>query len=138
MAFSDSDIQEIKNRLGYGNLTELALPYIDVALVFETVVQNNTDAFGMARVSTVILPQLRALDGGSTDATGGQIAASRKRYGVKELVGDVVFDTGGAGGGRTQLDSLLAEKEYWISELEATVRIPRARKLTSGSSVDIY
>jgi hypothetical protein len=138
MAFSDPEIQEIKNRLGYGNLTELALPYVDVALVFETVVQNNTDAYGEARVRTVILPNLRTLDGGSTDATGGIIAKARTRYGIKELVGDVVFDTGGASGGETQFDGILREKEYWISELESTVKVPRARKLTNGQGCEVY
>ena len=134
--FTTDEIQEIKGRLGYGNLTANARPYFDIAMVFEDIVQNFTDDYGIARVRTVILPQLRTLDGGSTDGTGGQIAAARKRYGIKELVGDVVFETGSTG--RTQFDGLLAEIEFWTCELESTLKVKRAPRLRDSSSVEVY
>lgn len=137
-SFTDAETQEIKGRLGYGNLTANARPYFDIARVFEDIVQNFTDDYGIARVRTVILPQLRALDGGSTDATGGVLAHARTRYGIKELVGDVVFDTGGAGGGMNQFDSLLREIEYWTQQLESTLKVKRAPKLHRGSSCEVY
>lgn len=127
MALTPTETQTVKNLMGYGNLTVLALPYVDVAVVFETVVQNNLDAYGEGYIRTTILPNVAQLD---TD-----IMSVRNRYGIKELVGDVVFDTTPSGRQHTQLIEL---REYWIDRLAQTIRIPRAAKINNSSSVDVY
>lgn len=127
MALTPTETQTVKNLMGYGNLTVLALPYVDVAVVFETVVQNNLDAYGEGYIRSTILPNVAQLD---TD-----IMSVRNRYGIKELVGDVVFDTTPAGRQHTQLLEL---REYWIDRLAQTIRIPRAAKISNSSTVDVY
>lgn len=127
MALSDTEIQTVKNLMGYGNVTALALPYIDVALAFETVIQNDLDAYGEGYIRSTILPNVAQLD---TD-----IQTARTRYGIKELVGDVVFDTDPS---NRQHAQLLALREYWIDRLAETIRIPRAGKPGRASSMDVY
>lgn len=127
MALTPTETQTVKNWMGYGNLTVLALPYIDVAVVFETVVQNNLDAYGEGYIRSTILVNLAQLD--------VDIMNARKRFGIKELVGDVVFDTSTA---NRQLSQLMELREYWINRLAETIRIPRAKRIDNSSSVDIY
>lgn len=122
-----TEIQTVKNLMGYGNVTALALPYIDVELVFETVIQNDLDAYGESYIRSTILPNIAQLD---TD-----IYTARTRYGIKELVGDVVFDTAPSNRQHSQLMEL---REYWINRLAETIRVPRARTVSNSSSVDVY
>ena len=127
MALTDSEIQEVKNRMGYGSMTSLALPYIDTALVFETVVQQNLNTYGESYIRVTVLPNLRQLD--------IDIFAARTRFGIKELVGDVVFDTETANRQLTQLGEL---KQTWRKELAKTVRIPLADDPGQGRTAEVY
>jgi hypothetical protein len=121
--FTARETQAMKNRLGYGNVTVLALPYVDVALVFETVVQNNVDAYGESYVRDTILPNLTTLD--------GDIMAARKRYQADELVGEIKLN-------KDEHERLLVLREFWIGELESTIKVGRARKMSNPSAVDVF
>ncbi len=125
-ALTNAQIQEIKNRLGYGNLTALALPYIETALVFETVVQQNLDDFGSNYILTIILPALQAID--------TQIAAEITRFQAQELVGEVILD---APGRMREHLKLVEAQDFWIGRLSETVRVARAPKRSSTSS-EVY
>lgn len=125
-SLTDAEIQEIKYHLGYGALGIGSLPYIQGTLIFEQVVQQNLNDFGVNRIRNTVLPNIRQLE---TDLYEG-----RDRYGVKELVGDLVFDTEA---GRTAYDRLLAQKEYWIDDLEKLTRVPRARPASAGATVTV-
>lgn len=131
---SDSVVQEIKNRMGYGSMTQLALPYLEYAPIFELVVKQNVNDYGIAYITTKILPALQSIDS-AMDPTGSMA----KRFGIKELVGDVVFETGGIKGGATQMDMILSQKSYWLRELSKTVRIPLACEPGGGGSTsEVY
>ncbi len=123
MSFRPTEIQEIKNRLGYGNLTALALPYIDVALVFETVVQNNTDAFGEGYVRDQLLPQIRQVE---TD-----IFAARTKYVATEIDGEVKVDP-------QMHQKYVRLREWLLDRLAETLKVPRARMRSLSSSVEVY
>lgn len=112
MAFTDPEIQEIKARLGYGSLTALARPYFDIALVFETVVQDNANDYGESQVRDVILPNLRALD--------ESLAPSSLTTRMKAL------EAGAIKLNPDELKKLLALREVWLDELASTLNVERA------------
>lgn len=123
MALTDTQIQTVKNLMGYGNLTVLALPYIDVAVVFETVVQNNLDAYGENYLTATILPNVAQLD--------LDIMNARARYQADELVGEVKLN-------KNEHERLLTLREYWIDRLAETIRIPRAARVGTTSGMEVY
>jgi hypothetical protein len=123
MALSNTEIQTVKNLMGYSNMTTLALPYIDVALVFETVVQNDLDAYGEGYIRATILPNLAQLD--------LDIMSARSRYKADELVGEIKLN-------KQEHERLLTLREYWLDRLAETIRIPRAGKVGRASQMDIY
>jgi hypothetical protein len=125
MAFTDDEIEQIKFWLGYGNLTTIAAPWFDVALVFADIVQDQTSDWGVTYVRDTILPTLTALDTSITSAS--QVA------GIRELVGDVVFEP------NTKHLNLLALQRSWVQKLSDVVMVPiNNRRASSGGSVEVY
>lgn len=126
MALTDTEIQTVKNLLGYGSMTPLALPYLEYAPIFEQVVQQNLNAFGETYIRSTILPNVADLD--------VKLQNAAIRYGIKELVGDAVLDTSPS---NTQHAQLLRLRGYWLDRLSETVRIPRANK-PSSAVMEVY
>lgn len=122
--FSDTEIQTIRNLLGYGNLTALALPYIERTMVFEQVVQNFTDDYGIDYVRTTILPNMAQID--------VDIQSARSRYKVDKAE-DYTQD-------KNEHGRYLRLREYWISRLEDTLKVYRFKGDTSpgGGWMDVY
>src|SRR6185503_3220957 len=124
MSLTAPEIQTVKNLMGYGNVTALALPYIDVALVFETVIQNDLDAYGEGYIRSTILPNVAQLD--------IDIFNARTRYQADELVGEVKLN-------KNEHDRLLTLREYWIDRLSDTIRVPRAPRTGNASGMmEVY
>jgi hypothetical protein len=127
---TDEEIQKVKNYMGYGSMTALALPYLEWAPIFELVVQKNLNDFGITYIRSTILVNLAKIDT-VLDPTG----TTAQAFGIKELVGDVVFDTDPKGRALTQVQDL---RDYWIERLSETVRIPRAVPLNPGMTSEVY
>lgn len=124
MALTDTEIQTVKRLMGYGSMTALALPYIETATIFETVVQANLNAEGESYIRATILPNVAQLE--------LDIFNARSRYQADELVGEVKLN-------KNEHERLLALREYQIDRLAETIRIPRAVKLgRSGGSMEVY
>ena len=121
MALKPKELQQIKNVMGYGNITSLALPYIDVALVFETVIQNNVDAFGEDKIRD-LLPKIEQLEQDIFDA--------RTKYVVSELVGEVKIND-------RHHQKLVELREWEIDRLAETVRVPRAKMKAVGGTCEV-
>jgi hypothetical protein len=115
--FTDAQTQEIKQRMGYGSLTQLAQPYLDTALVFEEVVQANTNDYGIMYVTTTVLPNLQALD--TTMAPSSGITTRMQANSVGGGASQVTIN-------RSELGELLRLREFWLNELASTIRIARA------------
>lgn len=109
-ALTDAELQEIKQRLGYPSMLRTALPYMQTALVFEDVVKNNVDDYGIGWIRNTILPQLRLID----VALGGDDLAFDK---VVEVVGEVKLDM------EQKLQLTKARRSYWLRELSTTVNV---------------
>lgn len=124
MALSQSELEKCKFILGYGNLTALARPYFDVAIVFEDVVQKTLDiTFAEGYVRSTIIVNYFALD--------AQIQSSATRLQATELVGDLKIDA------RNELRGLIDLKDYWANELSKTLKIPRVPRPGSASSIEV-
>lgn len=108
---TDDEIAEIKNRLGYGSITASALPWIETALAFEQVVQQNVNGWGANYIRETILPNLRQLD--------DDIFAARSRYKAARLEGEITLNP-------REHEMLVGQRGYWLDRLAETVRIPRA------------
>lgn len=115
MALSQMEINQCKYILGYAQLTALAMPYFDIAVVFEDVVQKSLDiTFAETYIRGTILLNYFALD--------AQIQSSATRLQATELVGDLKLDA------RNEMRGLLDLKEHWANELSKALGIPRVRK----------
>lgn len=123
MSLRPIEIQEIKNKLGYSNLTTSALPYVDVLLALEQFVQNNLDAYGETYIRETLLPNIRQLE---TD-----IFNVRTKVVASEVDGEVKIDP-------RVIDKLQGLRSWWIDRLSETVRCPRAEQLARRSAPDIY
>ena len=113
MALTTAEIQEIKYRMGYGAISVTASPYIDTAPAFETLIQQNVNAFGETEIRTVCLPRLRQL---STD-----IYNARNRLKAIELVGEVKLNT-------KEIEKLRDSEKIELDRLCSLTRIPLAPK----------
>lgn len=121
MALSQPELEQCKHILGYGNLTALARPYFDIAVVFEDVVQKTLDTtWAENYVRNTILANYFSLD--------AQIAASATRLQATELVGEIKLDA------RGELRGLQDLKDHWASELSRLLKIPRAQNPSSGNN----
>lgn len=115
MALTTAEIQECKFRLGYGNLTFLARPYFDIALVFEDVVQQNVDTtFGEPYLRSTIFPNLQQLD--------IDIMNCRTRFQASALVGEVILNP-------KELDRLLDLRYFWTDQLSNLIKVPIAEPI---------
>lgn len=104
---TDAEIQEIKQRLGYGSMTALALPYIETALLFETVIQQNVNDYGIGYIRNTVLPNLRQLE--------SDIFTARAR--LKALrVGSISSNP-------DEIRKLERQEQYWLRKLSSTVRV---------------
>ena len=123
MALSQSELQQCRFWLGYTNLLASARPYLDIATVFEDVVQSNLDpAWGEGYVRNTILPNLTATE------TALQTQVLLQAQAV-ELVGDVKLDVALA------QRTLQNQIEYWKDQLSATLGVPRADRKGSSNLV---
>lgn len=122
MGLKPFELQQIRNWMGYGNITRLALPYIDTAPVFEVVVQNNLDEFGEKVIREKWIPQITQVE---TD-----IFEARRRYKVLEIPGDVKLN-------EKEHRRLLELRSWLIDRLAETIRVPRA-KLKGSSRMELY
>ncbi len=123
MSLRPTEIQAVRNYLGYSSITALALPYLDVALVFEQVVQNNLDSFGESMIRDRLLPQIRQVE--------DDIFAARTKYVASEVDGEVKIDP--------MMHSRYTRLREWlIDRLSETVQVPRARLRSRSSGCDVY
>jgi hypothetical protein len=114
MALTAAELAQVKFILGYGNLTALARPYFDIALVFEDVVVQALDTYwAEGYVRNTVLVNYFALD--------AQIASSATRLQATELVGDLKLDA------RRELAGLQDLKDFWADELSRCIKVPRVR-----------
>jgi len=112
MALTTPEIQQIKHWLNYGNLTAVAIPFFDIALMFEEVIAPNLDTtWAEPYIRNTILPNLLQLD--------IDIMACRTRFQALVLVGDVELNP-------KELDRLLDLQAYWIKQLSSTIKVPVA------------
>jgi len=121
MALTQAELEQCKFYLGYGNLTALARPYFDVAVVFEDVVQKTLDiTWAEGYVRNTILVNLAALDVQLQQQITLQAQAT-------ELVGDVKIDAMNA------FRSLTTLRDYWIDRLAGTLKVPRVDTSTNSN-----
>jgi hypothetical protein len=124
MALSQAELEQCKFWLGYGNLTALARPYFDIAVVFEDVVQKTLDVtWAEGYVRNTILVNLTALD----VQLQAQIVLQAQ---ATELVGDVKIDAMNA------FRSLTTLSEYWKDQLSAVLKVPRVNA-PGGTSIEL-
>ena len=121
MAFTTAEIREIKQRLGYGNMTLGAAPYFEVTAVFEDVVAAYTDAYGEGYVRDTVLVALRLIDTGLSPST---FLGRRKALKVK----DVELNP-------HELDDIEALRDWWLDRLSETLGVARVRPPGKGSAV---
>jgi hypothetical protein len=118
---SQAELEQCKFYLGYGNLTARAIPFFDIAVTFEDVVQKNLDiTWAEGYVRGTILVNLSALDA----QLQAQIVLQAQ---ATELVGDVKIDAMNA------FRSLTTLREFWIDRLSDTVMVPRLNRSNSQS-----
>ena len=120
--FTDPQIQAIKNYLGYGNVTESARPFYDVARVFEDILQQYVDPVGVALIVNTILPNLDAIE---VDVQG---TIPRLRA---DKVGSTVLN-------RQEMKQLLEVREFWICRLESTLATKRRAALNNVSVSEVF
>lgn len=123
MSLTTAEVQQCKHFLGYGNLTVLARPYFDIAIVFEDVVAQNIDnTWAENYIRNTILANLLSIDV-SIQGTGSRFIAT-------ELVGEVKLNT-------HELEKWLELKAYWVNELSMALKVPTARPLNMGGQVEL-
>jgi len=124
VALSQAELEQCKFYLGYGNLTARAIPFFDVAIVFEDVVQKNLDlTWAEGYVRNTILTNLAAIDVQLQTQVLLQAQAT-------EVIGEVKIDALNA------FRSLNRLREYWIDQLSATVMVPRLNR-TNNQSITV-
>jgi hypothetical protein len=130
MALSPEEVLLCKNYLGYSNMTALANPYMDTAVMFEQIVQMYTDKVGEDIVSSQLLPQITQVR--------KDIFAARSRYKVGEVPGDYKQNP-------MEHRKLLELLEWLLNELSKTLGVPRAKRRdgsftgsTGSSSSEVY
>jgi hypothetical protein len=122
MSLSPSELMQLKNVLGYGNLTALALPYVDVALMFETVIEGNLDLEGESLIRQYL---------GEITQVESDIFTTRQYFGVKK-VDEIELDP-------SQQAQQLRELRSWlVQRCSETCKVPIARKQNRGSCVEVY
>jgi hypothetical protein len=127
MALSQAELEQCKFWLGYGNLTALARPYFDIAVVFEDVVQKTLDlTWAEGYVRGTILPNLIAVDAQIQNQVIIQAQAT-------ELVGEFKMDSEKAFRALTRLSS------YWKNQLALVLKVPRVDSdLNQASSITVF
>jgi hypothetical protein len=123
MAFTDPEIQEIKNLLGYGNLTVGARPYFDVAAIFQVIVQQNCDAFGENYVRVTILPAVRGVEA----LLAPSVIAS---HFIASEIAEAKLDP-------KEKDRLTNLRDWWIGRLSETLQIKRVPRNSSSADLEI-
>ncbi|TXH41899.1 MAG: hypothetical protein E6Q97_36655 [Desulfurellales bacterium] len=120
-SFSNAEIQEIKNYLGYGNLTADARPYFDIAMTFEDVIQTNVDDWGKTYVTGTILVNIRACDTAMAPSA---------------LTPRMTFEVGceGARPNPNELKDLNRLRSHWIGLLSQTLKVP-VFKMNTGNCI---
>ena len=119
-----AELQEIKQRMGYPSVLRTALPYMQAALVFEDVVANNVDDYGIGFIRATILPQLRLID----VALGGDDLAIDK---VVEVIGEVKLDM------QQKLQLARARQRYWLGVLSTTINVRLHPSVGGGGGAQI-
>ena len=113
MALSQSELEQCKFWLGYGNLTAVARPYFDIAVTFENVVQKAVDTtWSEGYIRNTLLANLAQIDIQLQTQVLLQAQAT-------ELVGEVRIDAEYAMRALTRLQSM------WIDRLSSTLKVPR-------------
>lgn len=122
MAFSTTELSQIKYFLDYGNLTMLARPYFDVALIFEDIIKNFTDTWGEGFVRSTILPNLSSLETSIMAASVLTVATK-----VDEVTRNPAH-----------LDELIAHRQFWVGRLESLLKLKQniEGRTASGSSIE--
>ena len=121
MALSPGEIAALKNALGYGNITILALPYIDVVAAFEVIVQRNLDDYGEQYIRDK-LSQYKQVE--------ADIYAARSRYKVTEIPGEVKLN-------QAEHRKLTELRDWLCDRMAETCKIPRAQLRKPGSTLEV-
>lgn len=124
MALAQAEIMQCKHYLGYTAVTALARPYLDIAMIFEDVIQKYMDpSWGEGYLRGTILVNLLQLD---TD-----IMNCRTRFQATELVGDVKLNP-------KELERLQDLRCFWIDELSRITGVPQARASGSMGDMEVW
>lgn len=126
MALNQAELEQCKYWLGYGNLTALARPFFDIAVVFEDVVQKTLDTtWAEGYVRNTILANLLATDVQIQNQT---VLLSQ----ATELVDEVKIDA------EKELRVLQRLSDYWINRLSYALKVPRVQMSTSvGNTIEL-
>jgi hypothetical protein len=123
VALTDAEIQEIKNYLGYSSLTVLARPYFDIAAVFESVVQQNVNDWGVTYIRNTVLPNIRTAE--------TKLAPSTLTDDMQIIqVDEVKFS-------ENTLRNYTAAREWWIDRLAETIKVPRVKMRKQSASIEV-
>src|SRR5581483_2344252 len=107
-----AEIQQCKNLLGYPNVTVLANPIIGTSRVFEDVLQQFADDFGIGYIRNTILPNITTLE--------TELFAARSRYKV-DRAEDYTQD-------KAEHRRYIRQRNFWIDRLVETTGIKRFAK----------
>lgn len=122
MSLTPTELAQLKNVLGYGNLTALALPYIDVSLMFETVIANNLDAEGESLIRGYL-----------TQVTQVELDVynARAYYVASEIVGEVKIND-------KHHEKLVRLRMWLVTRCSETCKVPIARSQNRGATSEVY
>ena len=124
---TDAEIQEIKLRMQYGGMTALAFPYLETALLFEDVIQNNLNDYTIGWIRNTALPALRAAEAKlSGDTTPGLL--SRTKF--LRIDGEITYDT-------REQKRLIANYRYWLRQLAFAIRTAIAGEPGGGGGTRV-
>lgn len=105
-----AEIQQCKSLLGYPNVVIQANPIIGTARVFEDILQQYADDYGIGYIRNTILPNINAIE--------TQIQAARTRYQAARLEGEVTLNP-------NEHRQLVRLRNFWITRLEEVSGIKR-------------
>ena len=124
MALTTDETEELKYWLNYGNLTTVAVPYFDIALVFEDVVAPNLSSWAETQVRAIFVT-LRTIEPKVTEQLDRRQAKSVD-------AGDIVLN-------ERELDDILRAMDYWVRKLEQVTMVARRRGAGGGgNAVTVY
>lgn len=119
MAFSETELSQMKYFLGYSNMTYVANPWIDIAMFWENLIKNNVDADGEQRIRSKILPALEDLE--------MRPLAQLDRRQADELIDELKLN-------KNELNDILTVREFYLCAIERVIGFKRRSYYEGGGS----